>query len=82
MRIGRAHRFHAGEWRGPHYRHWKFGERLPPAYYSRGLWINSYGIYGLMTPPADAVWVRSDPDALLVDRYTGEVIRVVYGIFY
>jgi Ni/Co efflux regulator RcnB len=76
------HRFHAGEWHGPQYRHWTFGERLPPAYYSRSLWIGSYGIYGLMAPPADAVWVRSGPDALLVDRATGEVIRVEYGIFY
>lgn len=35
-----------------------------------------------MAPPPDAVWVRYGPDALLVDRMTGEIIRVQYGVFY
>ena len=29
-----------------------------------------------------AVWVRDGDDALLIDRYSGEVIEVEYGIFY
>jgi Ni/Co efflux regulator RcnB len=78
-------RYHAGEWPAPsgyHYRRWAFGERLPPAYYARDFWIGSYGVYGLMAPPSGTVWVRYGPDALLVDRKTGEIIRVEYGIFY
>ena len=35
-----------------------------------------------MPPPPDAVWVRYGDDALLIDRYTGEVIQVEYGVFY
>ena len=33
-------------------------------------------------PPPGTVWVRYGNDALLIDRYSGEVIQVVYGIFY
>ena len=78
-------RFHAGPWRPPrdyHYRRWSYGERLPALYFAPNFWIASFGLYGLMAPPPDAVWVRSGPDALLVDRATGEIIRVQYGVFY
>jgi hypothetical protein len=35
-----------------------------------------------MLPPPGTVWVRYGSDAVLIDRDTGEVIRVVYNIFY
>jgi hypothetical protein len=28
------------------------------------------------------VWVRVGSDAVLVDRYTGQVVQVAYDIFY
>ena len=35
-----------------------------------------------MDPPYGYVWVRYGDDALLVDVDTGEILRVVYGVFY
>ena len=35
-----------------------------------------------MPPPPGTVWVRYGRDALLIDRYTGEVIQVEYSVFY
>ena len=35
-----------------------------------------------MPPMPGTVWVRYGDDALLIDRYTGEVIQVAYGIFW
>jgi hypothetical protein len=35
-----------------------------------------------MPPPPGTVWVRDNTDALLIDRYTGEVIEVDYNVFY
>jgi Ni/Co efflux regulator RcnB len=78
-------RFHATPWhppRGYQYRHWSYGERLPALYFAPSLWISSFALYGLMAPPPDTVWVRSGPDALLVDRATGGILRVQYDVFY
>ena len=78
-------RFHAAPWHPPRdyqYRRWTYGERLPSLYFAPGLWITSFGLYGLMAPPPDTVWVRNGPDALLVDRDSGEIIRVQYDVFY
>lgn len=79
------HRYHAGEWHGPQgysYHRWTFGQKLPAAYYAHAYRIGSYGVYGLMAPPPGAVWVRYGPDAIMVERATGEIIRVEYGVFY
>jgi Ni/Co efflux regulator RcnB len=78
-------RFHAGPWRPPRgyqYRRWTYGERLPSLYFDPSLWITRFALYGLMAPLPDTVWVRSGPDALLVDRATGEIVRAQYGVFY
>jgi Ni/Co efflux regulator RcnB len=78
-------RFRAGTYRAPHgyqYRRWSYGQYLPSIYYSNTYWLSNFLLYGLFAPPADAVWVRYGPDALLVDRYTGEVISVEYNVFY
>lgn len=79
------HRYHAGEWQGPagySYHRWAFGQKLPAAYYVREYWIGSFAMYGLMVPPPGTAWVRYGPDAILVERDTGEILRVEYGIFY
>jgi Ni/Co efflux regulator RcnB len=85
-RIGHAsHRYHAGHFRWPHdhhYRHWRYGEFLPSIFFGSNYWLRNWSAYGLYAPPSGLVWVRYGPDAMLVDRYTGEVVRVQYGVFY
>ena len=78
-------RFHADRYvapRGYVYRRWVFGQRLPPIYFARNYWLLDFGAFGLMVPPPGCVWVRYGPDALLIDQYSGEIIRVAYGVFY
>jgi Ni/Co efflux regulator RcnB len=78
-------RFHGGSYRAPQgyqYRHWSFGERLPRGYYDRNYWIGDFLMFGLFAPPSDLVWVRVGNDALLIDRESGEIVQVRYGVFY
>jgi|SRR5579862_245771 len=80
-----VHRFHAGPYRAPRgyvYRRWAFGERLPGIYFAPAFWITDFLAFDLFAPPDGYVWVRYGPDALLIDRYTGEIIQVDYGVFY
>jgi Ni/Co efflux regulator RcnB len=87
------HAFNASRqfhYRGPSYvrpqgwysRRWSYGEFLPSLFWSSNYWINDFGYYDLPPPPVGAVWVRDGSDALLIDRYSGEIIEVEYGIFY
>ena len=84
--ISAQTRFHwVGSWaRQPDYynHHWGYGERLPYGWYGRRFWIFDYWLYDLPIAPFDYVWVRVGPDALLVDEYTGEVVEVIYGLFW
>lgn len=78
-------RYHWNVYRRPAgwYNHrWAYGERLPRGWFARDYWISSFLMFGLMAPPDGYVWVRVGDDALLIDADTGEVIRVVYGVFY
>jgi Ni/Co efflux regulator RcnB len=78
-------RFNAGTYHPPqgyNYRRWSYGQRLPAVYFRQNFWLTNFVLYGLMPPPPDCMWVRYGPDALLVDRYTGEIIQVSYGVFY
>jgi Ni/Co efflux regulator RcnB len=78
-------RFQAGGWRAPpgyFYRRWSYGQVLPGLYLSQNYWITNWFAYGLFAPPPGLVWVRYGPDVLLVDRYTGQIVQVRYGIFY
>jgi Ni/Co efflux regulator RcnB len=63
------------------YRSWRVGERLPFLFLSDGYYIE-FGPYGLPRPPYGYRWVRFGPDVLLVNVYTGEIVEVVYDIFY
>ena len=79
------HRYRFGSYHRPHgwYRHrWTFGDFLPRIFFAPNYWITDYYAFGLDYPPPGTIWVRYGDDALLIDRYTGEVIEVVYGIFY
>lgn len=80
-----VHRFHAGPYRAPpgwRYRRWVFGERLPGIFFAPAFWITDFLAFDLFPPPDGYVWVRYGPDALLIDRYTGEIIQVDYGVFF
>lgn len=67
---------------GWYYRRWTYGDFLPSLFWGSSYWIDDFAYYDLMPPPPDAVWVRYGDDALLIDRYTGEVIQVEYGVFF
>ena len=78
-------RFHAPFYRRPPgwYSHrWRWGEFLPAAFWVRDYWILDFVAYDLPPPPFGAVWVRVGDDALLIDRFSGEIIEVDYGVFY
>ncbi|MBS0273876.1 MAG: RcnB family protein [Proteobacteria bacterium] len=79
------YRWRGGEWRWPggyHYRRWTFGMTLPSLFWGSNYWINDYYYYGLGAPPPGTVWVRYGNDAILIDRYSGEILEVVYDQFY
>jgi Ni/Co efflux regulator RcnB len=83
--IRAPHRFRIGVWHAPrgfHYRRFVLGERIPRLLLAPTFYLTAYGTYGLMAPPEGYIWVRVGSDAVLVDRDSGEVIRVVYGVFY
>jgi Ni/Co efflux regulator RcnB len=77
--------FRGGNYRAPQgyeQRHWGYGERLPRGYYTRDYWITDFLMFGLFAPPTDLIWVRVGDDALLIDRYSGDIVQVRYGVFY
>ena len=79
------HRFRFGGYerpRGWYPRRWTFGEFLPQLFWSQNYWLNDFSDFGLPYPPPGCVWVRDGDDALLIDRYSGEIVQVVYGLFY
>ena len=78
-------RYHWNVYRRPpgwYYRRWIYGERLPRAWFIRDYWIVNYLAFGLIAPPPGYVWVRVGNDAMLVNTETGEVLRVVYNLYY
>lgn len=68
--------------RGYFVRRWTFGERLPPTFWVRDYWLLDYFDFGLPPPPPGTLWVRVGSDALLIDRFDGEIIEVVYNVFF
>ncbi len=67
---------------GYHYRRWHIGLLLPHIFLSNRYYFNDWATLGFGPPPPGYVWVRYGPDLLLVDRYTGRIRDVVYGVFY
>jgi Ni/Co efflux regulator RcnB len=77
--------FHYGDYHAPagyEYRRWNYGERLPAIYFAQQYWIANYWNFGLAWAPDGCEWIRFGPDAILVDVDTGEIVQVVYGVFY
>lgn len=80
-----SRRFRAAPYRRPagwYERRWTFGEFLPALFWSSTYWLNDFDYYDLPPPPYGTVWVRNYNDALLIDRDSGEIISVRYGVFY
>ena len=67
---------------GWEYRRLRYGERLPPDLWDREYWILDSLAFGLTPPMPGYVWVRYGRDALLVSKSDGEIVEIVYGIFY
>ncbi len=61
---------------------WIAGEWLPSVYWSSRYYINDYGRYALYEPPHWGRWVRVGNDALLIDRDNGEILDVVYDLYW
>ena len=61
---------------------WAFGEFLPHDWWSQDYTIDDWWRYGLPQPPRGYQWVRVGADALMIDRYDGRVVRVVYDVFW
>ncbi len=83
--VSAQHRYRWGDYRRPSgwYSHrWSYGEFLPSLFWGRDYWINNYWSLGLPQPPYGCEWVRYGNDALLIDDSTGEIVQVIYGIFY
>lgn len=79
------YRYRGNAWRWPSghsYRRWTYGMTLPSLFWASNYWISDYSNYGLAYPPPGTVWVRYGNDAILIDRYSGEILEVVYGQFY
>ncbi len=68
--------------RGFDYRRYTYGQYLPEVFFGQDYWIYDYADYSLPYPPPGTVWVRYGPDALLIDRDSGEIVQVIYGVFY
>ncbi len=83
--VHASQRYHDGTYRRPSgwYEHtWNYGDFLPALFFADRYQIDDYDSFDLPDPPDGTVWVRYGDDALLVDDETGEIIQVVYGIFY
>lgn len=68
--------------RGFRYRRFRTGSILPRLFLSSLYFFNDYSLLGLGPPPRGYVWVRYGPDLLLVNRYNGRIVDVIYGAFY
>ncbi|HEY1709022.1 MAG TPA: RcnB family protein [Rhizomicrobium sp.] len=78
-------RLRAPAFRYPHgyaYRRWYAGQSLPLLFLATPYFFNDYMALGIEAPPPGYVWVRYGPDLLLVDRDTGEIDQVLYGVYY
>ena len=83
--VSAQHHYHFGNYNAPQgyaYHRYSYGDRLPQGYFDRDYWIVNDLNFGLMAPPDGYVWVRYGPDAVLVDKDTGEIVQIVYDQFY
>lgn len=77
--------FRLGRYYDPYgwgYRRFTIGLNLWPSYYGSSFWLDDPWQYRL--PPAYGPyrWVRYYDDAVLVNTYTGQVVDVIYNVFW
>jgi len=64
-------------------RYWQRGQWLPSSYYVEPRYhLVDYWRFDLYDPPFGARWVRVGADALLIDFGSGEVLDVVFELFW
>lgn len=80
--IYRLPRYYAPSSWGYGYRRFSIGFMLDTMLYSSNYWINDPFYYRLPEVDGPYRWVRYYNDALLVDIYSGEVVDVIYDIFW
>jgi hypothetical protein len=68
--------------RGWGYRRWAVGAVLPPLFLTGAYFFSDWAALGLAPPEPGFQWVRYGADLLLVDMTTGEIVDVIYGVFY
>lgn len=61
---------------------WSYGDFYPRSWFGPRYWIIDPWQYDLPLPPPGFEWVRSGPDALLIDEYTGRIVQIVRNIFW
>lgn len=81
-----SHIYHLGRYYSP-YRDWRYrrlhiGFSLWPLFYSNQYWISDPWYYRLPEAYGPYRWVRYYDDALLVDLRTGQVVDVIYDVFW
>jgi len=64
------------------YRRWGVGMALPALFLVPAYFYADWATLGLVAPEPGFQWVRYGPDLLLVNVTTGQVVDVVYGVFY
>ena len=67
---------------GWNYRPYSIGYRLWPSYYGSNYWLNDPWQYRLPYAPAGTRWIRYYNDAILVDMWSGQVVDVIYNVFW
>ena len=68
--------------RGFTYRRYYAGSFLPTLFLTQQYFFDEFYDVGLPPPPPGTRWIEYGPDALLVDVFTGQVIDVIYDVFY
>lgn len=80
--VFRLPRYYAPYGWGYGYQRYSIGVRLNSLLFSQSYWIDDPAYYRLPDAYGPYRWVRYYNDALLVDIYSGEVVDVVYDIFW
>lgn len=78
-------RYRGPRWVAPpgfYVRSWSHGDYLPWGWYGASYRLDDWWAYGLPWPPPGFDWVRSGPDVLLVDRFSGRIVQVVRMVFW
>jgi Ni/Co efflux regulator RcnB len=84
-RDGNRSIYRLGHYRDPYgsrYRRFTIGFSLFPSYYQSNYWLDDPYMYRLPIAYGPYRWVRYYDDALLVNIYSGQVVDVVYGVFW